>query len=968
MSETIQLKPGKILYLDDREQVFNISKGYLDIFVAGFRNGKIEKKQISVGRCNTGDKIFCFNIINDAGTLTSPSPIYKKKNKDANVNYRLIALINNHVGLKIEEYSIFEDNYETLYKSLNKWLKLIISLAPNDDSKRTVKYLENSDLAFNTGDFISNLELGWIKATPILKQEETLSQLLIPDNAPFLPIFKNIVYQVSDKLDIEMLDTLNLLRKHGLDPIRHLVKHFLKNLKVLEVIQSQAEKNKFYQHIKSKNIDLASTYIQAKSVTESNDLLKDIITVTDGSSKLTSVVNAVGKQFGINIKKTKADLQDFDTFADFIKFIGSENNFFVRQIKVEEEWWRKDGLPFIGFEQETSKPVAVIVKHDKYNFLNTENRKLEKVGRDNCNKIVNAGFTLHPVFNEDKISIRHLLKLTFLGSKKDFLLLIFSGLLVAMLGMFTPFAMSMLISYGIIYSDIPIVIQLLLALLAAAFASYAFYLVKEIAILRVDVRSGSFLQSAIIDRLFKMPVQLFRKYSAGDMATRALGIERIQKTLTGANINAFLGGIFSISSLIMMIYYSAKLSIVGIVMVFVVIIVTAIISIKQFKYMKAGYDLFGEASGISYQIFNGLAKLKIMDRETLGFFKWSEIYSKYCTNNYLSKKLGRNEIISESFIHSASQVAIFLLIGLLIKKKINVPEFVAFLIAFGQFSGSIKTFTSVISSILPIKPIYDRMKPILENKPEIADSAKLHTDFLGNIELYNLSFRYTKESPYIIYHSNMKIDPGEFIAIVGPSGSGKSTLFRLILGLEKPEQGAIFFDGQDISGLNLREFRRSIGVVNQNAKIIPGNIYENITGGGQYSEEEAWNAAELAGLKEDIERFPMKMHTMISENAGTFSGGQKQRMVIARALIKRPKILLLDEATSALDNKTQSIITSNLTRMNVTRVVIAHRLSTIKRADRIYVLKDANFAEIGNYDELMTKKGFFYELAKRQLV
>jgi len=966
-NETTQLKPGEIIYFDDRDGILTVVKGYLDIFITCFKDGKIEKKQIPVGRCKLEDKIFCFDTQAENREKTSVSSKHLRTGNQRSLKYKLTGRVNTETALQFEKYKTGLGYFREIEKPLNKWLDLSLSVIKENDDKKKIKYLDSTEKSFDENQFISYHDFAWIKSISSIKTDNNTNQLLFPIEAKYLPISKNIVYMTTAQGEIETSDTCSVLNELGFAPIKLILRHFLNNLGNVYLLNMSVVKNKFYQHIENKKHDLASTYIQAKSIMEKENLFKDII-VIDDTSKLVAAISATGKQFGINIKKTDANLQQFDSYVDCIKYIGAENNFFVRQVKLENEWWQKDGLSFIGFDKETSEPLAIVIKNDKYYYFKAESRKLEKVCKENCKKIYDTGFTLHPVLDGNKVTIRHFMKLIFLGNHQNIFILFLAALLIALLGMFTPFATNKLISEGIVYSDIPIVFQLFLALVIVAVASFGFYLIKNIAILRIDVKSGIFLQSAIMDRLFKLPIQFFRKYSAGDMAVRALGIETIQKILTGVNINAFLGGIFSISSLIMMFYYSARLAIVGLVMFIFVLIVAVIISLKQLKYMKVSYDLFGEASGISYQIFNGLAKLKVMDRETLGFSKWGEIYSKYCTNSYLSKKLRRNDIITESFIHSAGQVTIFLLIGLLIKKKLNVAEFVAFLTAFGQFSASLKTFTAVISSIIIIKPVYNRMKPILNTSPEITTQAKIHTDFSGNIELHDITFRYNPDSPLILNCVNMLVEPGEFIAIVGPSGTGKSTLFRVILGLEKPEQGSIFCDGQDIASLNMREFRRSIGVVSQNAKIIPGNIYENITGGGQYSEEEAWIAAELAGLKDDIKCFPMQMKTIISEDAGTFSGGQKQRMVIARALIKKPKILLLDEATNALDNKTQSIITDNLNNMKITRVVIAHRLSTIKNADRIYVLKDAGFTEIGNYEELIAKKGFFYKMAKRQLI
>jgi ATP-binding cassette subfamily C protein len=212
------------------------------------------------------------------------------------------------------------------------------------------------------------------------------------------------------------------------------------------------------------------------------------------------------------------------------------------------------------------------------------------------------------------------------------------------------------------------------------------------------------------------------------------------------------------------------------------------------------------------------------------------------------------------------------------------------------------------------------------------------------------------------------VKAGEFVAFVGPSGSGKSTVLRLLLGFEEPESGAIYFDGQELAGLDLQAIRSQIGVVLQNGRLMSGDIFTNIVGSSLATIDDAWEAARMAGLDLDVKRMPMGMHTVVSEGGGTLSGGQRQRLMIARALLRRPTVLFFDEATSALDNRTQAIVGESLDRLHATRIVVAHRLSTIMHADQIYVMEGGRIVERGNYGELMENKGLFSELAKRQLV
>ncbi|HEX2644839.1 MAG TPA: ATP-binding cassette domain-containing protein, partial [Thermoanaerobaculia bacterium] len=301
------------------------------------------------------------------------------------------------------------------------------------------------------------------------------------------------------------------------------------------------------------------------------------------------------------------------------------------------------------------------------------------------------------------------------------------------------------------------------------------------------------------------------------------------------------------------------------------------------------------------------------------------------------------------------------------EKPLTLGEFLAFNAAFGQFLAAALSMVGVFSSVLAMVPIYERLSPILEETPEVDASKPDAGELAGGIELSHVSFRYQPDGPLILDDVSIRARPGEFIALVGPSGSGKSTCLRLILGFERPTSGSIYYDGQDVSSLDVQSVRRQIGVVLQSGRPLVGSIYSNIVGGANLPIDDAWEAARMAGMEEDIKNMPMGMHTVISEGADTFSGGQKQRLLIARALVRRPRILLFDEATSALDNRTQEIVSQSLERLKATRVVIAHRLSTILHADRIYVVEGGRVVEEGTYDELLRSGGTFARLAERQI-
>jgi ABC-type bacteriocin/lantibiotic exporter with double-glycine peptidase domain len=273
----------------------------------------------------------------------------------------------------------------------------------------------------------------------------------------------------------------------------------------------------------------------------------------------------------------------------------------------------------------------------------------------------------------------------------------------------------------------------------------------------------------------------------------------------------------------------------------------------------------------------------------------------------------------------------------------------------------------MVGVMATVNPLFNMARPILEAEPEINEGKIALEEIHGNIELKNVSFKYTDNGPLILNNLSLSIQEGEYIAIVGQTGCGKSTLVRLLLGFEKPIEGSVEFDGINIEDVDLTTLRRNIGTVMQNGNLFHADIFSNIIiSSPGLGEEDAWRAAEIANIADDIREMPMGMKTVISEGQGGISGGQKQRIMIARAIVHRPKVLIFDEATSALDNMTQKSISESINRLNCTRIVIAHRLSTIKNADRIIMLEGGKIIEEGNYDSLIEKKGKFAELVERQ--
>ncbi len=366
------------------------------------------------------------------------------------------------------------------------------------------------------------------------------------------------------------------------------------------------------------------------------------------------------------------------------------------------------------------------------------------------------------------------------------------------------------------------------------------------------------------------------------------------------------------------------------------------------------------------QLINGISKLHIAGAQERAFASWSKNYSRQ-----VELELSQQRV--EDFVALFNTVMPTLTSGVLFWFTISVLEeaqtsggiglslgtFLAFNTAFGNFINGATNLSNTVTEVLHVIPQWKRTQPILANIPEVnltkADPGKL----IGRIFVDRITFRYRSDGPLTLDDLSICAEPGEFIALVGGSGSGKSTIFRLLLGFEAPEAGTIYYDRQDLSGLDVDAVRRQLGVVLQGGRLTSASIFDNIAGGAQITLDEAWEAARMSGFADDIAAMPMEMHTVVSEGGGNLSGGQRQRLLIARALALKPRILLFDEATSALDNKTQAIVSESLEKLQVTRVAIAHRLSTIRKAHRIYVLQAGRIVQQGSFEDLASVQGLF---------
>ena len=712
---------------------------------------------------------------------------------------------------------------------------------------------------------------------------------------------------------------------------------------------------------------------------------QDIATVLSGSREGLSAPQFApgGSSVGVAFQRVAtllgAELRSMPTLVQsasasaMVGLLAREALLRGRDVLLIGRWFTRDHGPMIGFLSASDEAVALLPKGSAhYQMVRADGARV-RVNAATVGQLRPSAISLYRTLPSRSLGMKDVIRFTTRGSARDLVMIVTMIVITGLLGMLTPMLTARIYDVIIPQSERTQMTQIALILISAAIIKCLYELVRAVSMLRVENRAHAHLEAAIWDRLLRLPTGFFRKFTAGDLANRAQGITTAHQLLSSTGTAILFIVPTALFNLIVMFFYSAPLALWGLGIALIGTLISVGFSVGEVLILRKQYEIRGLLSGLVFQLINGVAKFRLANAEQFAFGAWAR---QYASQERLSVQAGKWRVASDTFFSGFSLLTtgiIFWLVSQEMEKAVDsapaftTGAFLAFNAAFGALIGAMIQVGQNSLGLLQLFPLLERTKPIFEAEPEIALNRLSPGELRGEIEIANVRFTYGADSPPILSGFSLKLRATEMVALVGSSGSGKSTVLRLLLGFETPNAGSIFYDGKDLQTLDLREVRRQIGVVLQTTRLVTGDIFRNIVGESNLTLDDAWEAAEMAGLANDIRAMPMQMHTLISEGGGGFSGGQRQRLAIARAFAHKPRMLFFDEATSALDNRTQAIVTDSLERMQVTRVIIAHRLSTIVKADRIVALREGKVFEEGTYAELMEKKGFFYELARRQL-
>lgn len=685
----------------------------------------------------------------------------------------------------------------------------------------------------------------------------------------------------------------------------------------------------------------------------------------DEKGQATDAIGAVLRYYRIKEMEVPDRIRSID---EVLEFLLRPHGIMTREVTLREGWRKDASGPMLTTFKENGKPTALIPSGTSgYKYLDPETGLMTKVCTAHEKLFSGEAIAFYKPFPTKALTVkdicRYIIDSVDGPSKAGY----FGFALIATaVGMLIPWITENLFSDIVSIGSVRALAAIAVFMILASLSSQLFGTVQELFLQRISLRLNINIESATMMRILTLPGDFFKDYSAGDLANRVQNMNLFVTQLINMGLSGFVTALFSFIYIFQIAAFAPSLAVPAFIVAGLQMLVMILVIVFKSKINMTQKELAAKEGGLSYSLLVGIQKIKLAGAERRAFSKWGNAYaaqSAYLYDPPLFLKA------YPAVITAISLIGTMIIYYSAVIDQVDTGQYYAFNAAFAMVSGAFTALIPILEPASQIAPMLELIRPILETAPEVSEEKPVIERLSGGIELNNVTFRYTDDMPPVLDDLSLKIRPGEYIAITGRTGCGKSTLMRIMLGFERAQKGTVYYDGRDINSIDIKSLRSKIGTVMQNSSLFLGDIYSNIViSAPQLTLDDAWEAAEMAGIADDIREMPMNMFTIISEGNGGISGGQRQRLMIARAIAPKPRILMFDEATSALDNITQKQVSDSLDSLKCTRVVIAHRLSTIKNCDRIIVLDEGKIVEDGTYDELIAKNGFFAELVKRQQV
>ena len=689
-----------------------------------------------------------------------------------------------------------------------------------------------------------------------------------------------------------------------------------------------------------------------------NIFLQQLAQRVDGDRKaMRQTVDILRSMIDRKLWKQMQSGADLPSNFDELELLLEKYNVFFRTITLSDGWWTRCTGYMLGFMADDNSHVVLVPGFTDYTFTHPKTGESMKASKHHNLLKQEALIACFP-FPEEKLTVRSIMRYAVSClCIYDLLFCLIACLGVTLLTMFTPYVCKLIFSEVIPSGDASQIVPIATLLLSAAAGLTMVEIARNLVVVRIKDKVEYSLQTAIMSRLLLLPATFIKEFTPGDISNRLLSLSRVSSNLTANFLSTLLTFLFSAVMFIQFFIYGGPLLTTGIIVImiqlFAIMMEYYYIEKVQLSVNASGSHLIGTL----FALFSGIQKIKTSGAEFRAFHQWAKAYAP-------SEMYSSSQPLASFYITGVSYCLKFLPMIVTMWAAwhygLALSDYIAYCAVLSLVCKAVSQLQGITKMVSRLLPETRLCQPIMAATPEVKEGRRVVKRITGQIDIRGLKFRYADDMPLLFDGLNLTINSGDYVALVGTSGCGKSTLMRLMLGLEHPLGGSIFYDQYDLSDINLRSLRQyCIGICMQDGQLIEGTIRDNIIFSDPHlTDEDAWEAARLAALDKDIRKFPLGMDTPITVDGKGVSGGQRQRILIARALVRKPKVLFLDEATSALDNISQHIVVENLAKLTCTRIVIAHRLSTIRQCNRIIVLKDGRVADDGNFNELQAR-GYF---------
>ena len=953
--------------MDDPARVYFVERGHLDVFAIEMSGDNVPGRRRFVARVPAGEMAF------GHGRGAAPQP--------PRVFVFLAVPSLDAVLIEGEREGVTSDSFGlNAVLWIDSWISRISEFLVRGrppprrvillDADPDVPYASGSALSAQHGDVV------WVSATAPMRVLGRGDRVVAPGE-PLLPVTEQTWFETGADTEVSAMYTPAALRMERLWPA-----FLCFGTRVLDfAIQAEAEaaadlETRRHQVHEARRASVSAALDGLGAVLAGPG---DGPRPASGQTPLQAAAGLVAQACGASLRTPQRPEETRSPAAlseatERLAALARQSGILTRQVRLPPGWWRRDGPSFVGFTADGAGPLAILARpRGGYRAIDPQSGAAVTIGRRRASTMAPAGVVFYPPLPDDIDGTRNILRFALHHHGRDLRVLLAAGVLAGLTALLVPILTGRVLAEYLPRADVAGWTAALGALLLTAFGSAVFGIVQGLAMLRLEGRVDERLQAAVWSRVLALSAPFFRQFTAGDLADRVNGISRMRTLLTQSAAQAAVSSVFSVFSFALLFYFSHRLALYVGAMLFGMAAVTCLCAYRQLRLHRDTCQAQGAINGFVFQMISGISKLRVANAESYALARWARQFAEQQRASLGARRWAAGHHAVTQMFRPLTLVVIFAFVHRAMQPDgpltaLGLGAFIAFNAAFGQLTAAVARLTSAATGVMAIIPLAERLQPVFKARPETACDGVEPGDLTGSIEFANVSFRYAPDVPNAVDGVSFRINQGEYVAFVGPSGSGKSTLYRLLLGFERPDSGTVFLDGHDLAGLDPVAVRSHMGVVLQNGQLVSGSIYENIAGLSALSVDDAWAAARAAALDDDIRAMPMGMRTVVTDGGGGLSVGQKQRLMIARALAHKPRILLFDEATSALDNSSQAIVQASLKRLSVTRVVIAHRLSSIRDVDRIFVMDAGRITESGRHDDLINRGGAFAALARRQLV